>query len=205
MVGNPAPVEVRREQILQAAFDVAAREGLGGVTVRAVAARAEVSHALVLFHFGRKEALLHALLERMIATAGVPRIPPEIERMPRALDRLHALLRQEMARMSQQADSTRLFFEYWALGARHPEIRRRIAEELERYRGAFRGIMEALVEAEPDTFAGATPDGLAAVAVGWVQGCAVQAMTDPDRFDMAAYLAAVRAIVGQLAPGENTP
>jgi AcrR family transcriptional regulator len=200
MVGNPAPVEVRREQILQATFDVAAQAGLGGVTVRAVAARAGVSHALILFHFGRKEVLLHALLEWMISTTVVPRIPNDIERMPRALDRLHALLRQEMVRLSQQADSTRLFFEYWALGARHPEIRRRIGEELERYRGAFFGIMEALVSAEPDTFAGATPAGLAAVAVSWVQGCAVQAMTDPDHFDMAAYLAAVRSIIGQLAP-----
>ena len=195
MARNPAPVEVRREQILQAAFEVAAQGGLGGVTVRAVAARADVSHALVLFHFGRKEVLLHALLEFLISTTAVPRIPDEIERLPSALDRLHALLRQEMVRLSDQADSTRLFFEYWALGSRHPEIRRRIGEELERYRGAFRGIMQALVEAEPATFAGATPSGLAAVAVSWVQGCAVQAMTDPDRFDMAAYLAAVHSII----------
>ena len=204
MVGNPAPVEVRREQILQAAYDVAARAGLGGVTVRAVAAEAEVSHALVLFHFGRKEVLLHALFEWMISTTAVPRIPDDIQRMPRALDRLHALLRQEMVRMSEQADATRLFFEYWAFGARHPEIRRRIGEELERYRGAFRGIMDALVAAEPDTFAGVTPAGLAAVAVSWVQGCAVQAMTDPDRFDMTGYLAAVQRIIGQLAPDAST-
>ena len=195
MGGNAVPAEVRREQILQAAFDVAAQAGLGGVTVRAVAARAEVSHALVLFHFGRKDVLLQALLEWMISTAGLTRIPAHIERIPGARDRLYALLREEMVRVAEQADATRLLLEYWALGAQHPEIRRRIGEEMERYRGAFRGIIEALVEAEPTTFAGATPSGLAAVAVSWVQGCAVQAMSDPDHFDMAEYLAAVRNII----------
>jgi len=34
------PEEVRREQILKAAFEVACREGIGGLTVRGVAAEA---------------------------------------------------------------------------------------------------------------------------------------------------------------------
>jgi hypothetical protein len=39
---------------------------------------------------------------------------------------------------------------------------------------------------------------LAAVAVSWIQGCAVQAMIDPKHFDSDEYLAAVRGILGQL-------
>jgi hypothetical protein len=59
--------------------------------------------------------------------------------------------------------------------------------------------MEELLLAEPATFAGATADGMAAVAVSWIHGCAVQAMNDPEHFDTDDYLAAVRTIVGQLA------
>jgi hypothetical protein len=44
-----------------------------------------------------------------------------------------------------------------------------------------------------------TADGLAAVAVSWIHGCAVQAMVDPEHFDTDEYLAAVRGMVGQLA------
>jgi len=193
------PEEVRREQILGAAFDVACREGIVGLTVRAVAAEAQVSHALVLFHFGRKERLVHELLEWMLASTAVLHMSDDIARFPHALDRLHALLQQEMVRVSHQPEHTRLFLEYWALGARHAEIRTAISGELERYRGAFRAIMEELIRAEPATFIGATADGLAGVAVSWIHGCAVQAMIDPEHFDTEAYLTAVRGMVGRLA------
>ncbi len=66
----------------------------------------------------------------------------------------------------------------------------RIAAELERYRAAFHPIMAELHPADPD--------GMAAVAVSWLQGCAVQATIAPDRFDMPGYLAAVREFTARL-------
>ena len=194
-----APVDVRREQIIRAAFEVASREGIGGLTIRAVAAEAELSHALVVHYFQRKDRLVHTLLDWLIETTSVLHVSDDVARFPRALDRLHALLQQEMARLSHQPRHTRLFFEFWALGARHEEIRSRISAELARYRAAFRTIMEELLWAEPARFAGATADGMAAVAMSWIHGCAVQAMIDPARFDTDEYLAAVRRIAGQLA------
>ena len=198
-----ASEEVRREQILEAAFEVAAREGLGGLTVRSVAAEADVSHALVLFHFGRKERLLQELLEWLLTSTSVFEVSEEVTRLPRALDRLHALLQQEMVRLVREPRRTRLFFEYWALGGRQEPIRARISTELGRYRAAFRGNMEDLLLAEPATFAGVTAEALAAVAVSWMQGCAVQAMNDPQNFDTDAYFAAVRGIVAQLSGGAS--
>jgi TetR/AcrR family transcriptional regulator, transcriptional repressor of bet genes len=177
------PEEVRRGQILQAAFDVASREGISGLTVRAVAAEAGISHALVLFHFGRKELLVRALLDRVIGGTAVLHISDDIERFPYARDRLHALLQQEMSRLSHQPQQTWLFLEFWAMGARKDEFRTQISAELERYRSAFRAIMEELLLSEPAAFADATADGLAAVAVSWIHGCAVQAMIDPEHFD----------------------
>jgi AcrR family transcriptional regulator len=192
------PEDARREQILGAAFRVACREGIGGLTVRSVAVEAGVSHALVLFHFGRKERLVHELLDWVIARTTVLHISEDIARFPHALDRLHALLQQEMIRLSHQPQHTRLFLEYWALGARHEEIRTRISAELERYRSAFREIMEELLLSEPVRFANATADGLAAVAVSWIQGCAVQAMVDPGHFDTDDYLASVRSMISRM-------
>jgi TetR/AcrR family transcriptional regulator, transcriptional repressor of bet genes len=148
------PEEVRREQILQAAFDVASRDGIGGLTVRAVAAEAGISHALVLFHFGRKERLVHELLDWVIGGTAVLHISDDIAQFPHARDRLHALLQQEMARLSHQPEQTRLFLEFWAMGAREEQIRTQISAELERYRSAFRAIMEELLLAEPDHLRG---------------------------------------------------
>ena len=190
--------EARRAQILQSAFEVASREGIGGLTVRAVAAQAEISHALVLFHFVRKELLVRELLDWVIGGTAVLHISDDIAHFPHARDRLHALLQQEMSRLSHQPQHTRLFLEFWAMGAREGEIRTQISAELERYRSAFRAIMEQLLRSEPAAFAGVTADGLAAVAVSWIHGCAVQAMIDPEHFDTDEYLTAVRAMIGRI-------
>jgi TetR/AcrR family transcriptional regulator, transcriptional repressor of bet genes len=191
------PEEERREQILDAASHVACREGIGRLTVRAVAAEAGVSHALVLFHFGRKDRLVHALLEWVLDSTSVLHVSEDIARFPHARDRLTALLEQEMTRQSHQPDLTRLFLEYWALGAHHEEIRTRIGAELERYREAFREIMDELLEAEPLVFPGVTAKGMAAVAVSWIQGCAVQGLVAPGQFDTDGYLAALRGLMAR--------
>ena len=199
MPGKRASEEERREQILRAAFEVASRQGIVSLTVRSVAAQAGISHALVLFHFKKRERLVHELPDWLIENTSVLRISEDIAHFPRALDRLHALLQQEMARLSHQPRHTRLFFDFWALGAREEPIRTRISAELERYRSAFRVIMAELLSSEPASYGGATADGMAAVAVSWIHGCAVQAMIDPGHFDTEDYLAAVRRMVAQLA------
>lgn len=188
----------RRQQILDAALAVACRDGIAGLTVRAVAEEARISHALVLFHFGRKERLVQELLDVVISAATVLHLSDDIARFPRALDRLHALLQQEMTRLSEQPERTRLFLEFWALGARNEEVRIRISDGLERYRREFRVIMEELLLSDTGELHGATADGLAGVAVSWIHGCAVQAMIDPAHFDTDDYLTAVRGIIGQL-------
>ena len=67
---------------------------------------------------------------------------------------------------------------------------------LERYRAAFRTLTEEVLQAEVGRFPGVTPEGLAAIAVSFINGCAVQAMIDPDHFDVGEYLASVQGILG---------
>jgi TetR/AcrR family transcriptional repressor of bet genes len=199
MPGPKASEATRREQILKAAHDVALRRGIDGLTVRAVAARAQLSHGLVLFHFKRKDQLVSALLDRVLATTLSLRLAGDVplNRDPR--ERLRVLLRQEVDRLARDPRQVRVFLEYWALGTRSSVIRTKVRTQLESYRAAFRTLVDEVLRTEPGRFAGVTPDGLAAVVVSLIHGCAVQAMIDPDRFDVGDYLAAVQGIVGQLA------
>lgn len=199
MPGPKASEAIRREQILRAAYDVALQRGIDGLTVRAVAARAKLSHGLVHFHFKRKSQLVLALLDWVLATTSILRLSADIARMPEPLDRLRAVLDQEMERLSREPRRLRLFFEYWALGTRHPAVRVRISAELERYRAAFRAITAEVLRVHPAHFPGVTADGLAAVAVSFINGCAVQAMIDAEHFDIEEYLAAVHGVIGHLA------
>ena len=197
MPGPKASEALRRQQILKAAHEVALRQGIDGLTVRAVAARARLSHGLVLFHFKRKDQLVSALLDRVLAAILSLHIVADVPRMGNPLDRLRALLRQEVDRLSRDRQMVRLFLEYWALGNRNSAIRVKIMTELERYRAAFRTLAEEVLRAEGARFPGLTPEGLAAIVVSFINGCAVQAMIDPDRFDIEQYLATVQGIGGK--------
>lgn len=200
MPGQRAPEQERRDQIMRAAYDVALREGIDGVTLRAVAAEAALSHGLVIFYFKQKDQLIGALLDRVLATTAMLDVSEDVARLPGAPDRLRALLRQELARLAHEPRDIRLFFEYWALGAREAAVRRKIAAALERYRAAFRSLAEEMLPATAPGGTDVTPAALAAVAVSLITGCAVQAMSDPDHFDTTAYLAAAQGLIERLAP-----
>ncbi|NDK91160.1 TetR/AcrR family transcriptional regulator [Gordonia desulfuricans] len=61
--GGEGDPETRR-RLLDAAIHIASTDGLGKVTYRSVAAHAGLSHSLVRFYFGSKEAMVSEALER---------------------------------------------------------------------------------------------------------------------------------------------
>jgi TetR/AcrR family transcriptional regulator, transcriptional repressor of bet genes len=211
MPGQKAPEEYRRKDIVRAAYDVAARRGVEALTVRAVAARAAVSHGTVLFHFSRRDALVVSLLDSVLDATTVLRVPEEVERLTRPEERLRMLLRAEMERLSSDPRQFRLFLEYWALGVRNAIIRRRVSAALERYRAAFRAIGEAVVHDGStrgrrgtntlrDVTTG-TPDGVAALAVSVIHGCALQAVIDPKAFSVQQHFDTAARMLGGFGHG----
>jgi AcrR family transcriptional regulator len=188
----------RREQILQAAYEVALRRGIDGLTVRAVAARAHLSHSLVLFHFKRKDQLGLALLDRVLAGTLSLTVPDDIRTLPRANARLQALFRQELQRMSEEPRRLRLLLEFWARGGHNAQIRQKISEALERYRTAFDDFGGEVSGGARGRSDRVVPAGLASVAVSLIIGYPVQAMIDPERVGAEEYLTAVRSALGQL-------
>jgi len=208
MPGRKLSEETRREDILRAAYDVAARHGVEALTVRAVAERADVSHGTVLFHFRRRDELVATLLDRVLYATAVLRVPDAVERLTRPSERLHALLRAEMDRLSGEARHFRLFLEYWTLGVRNAAIRRKISAALAAYRAGFRTLAEGVVDAERESRARqkvgapngqpATPDGVAAVAVSLVHGCALQAVIEPKGFDVQQHFDAAARMLDRL-------
>ena len=199
MTGRKASEAERREQIVSAAYAVAQHAGISGLTLRAVAARAHLSHGLVLFHFKRKDNLVRAVLHRVIASTMVLQMRDEIEAIPSAADRLHGLLRCEVERLAREPRQMRLFLEYLALGARDRGIRRIVSAAVERYREGFRTLAEEVLRAGPGAVPDVTPDGLAAVAMSVINGGAAQAMLDPRGFDVEAYVHAGRGLIDRFA------
>ena len=197
MPGRKASEDVRREAILRAAFRVAARERLGGVTARAVAAEAKVSPGLVFFYFesidGLLVALLDWLLEHTIVAGEMAHVIGARVEHPAA--RMMAVIGRDVERLPRGRGRVELFFDYWVLGTRHDEIRVKIRGALDRYRASFLPLAEAVVRDDPARYAGVTPEGLAAVAASFVEGCALQIVMAPEEFDVERSMATLAALV----------
>jgi AcrR family transcriptional regulator len=214
MVGRKEPEETRREDMLRAAYDVAARQGLEALTLRTVAARADVSHGTVVFHFKRKHELIADLLDRVLYATAVLRVPDAVTQITRPSERLDALLRTEMERLSSEPRHFRLFLEYWTIGVRSAPIRRKIRLALDSYRAALASFASPLVTDElsvsPATRAmerksGVTVEGVASVGVSLIHGCALQAVIDPKGFDVRRHFAAAAHMIERLSVVDAAP
>jgi len=198
--GRKEPEEERRDAILRAAYVVAAKERLGGVTARAVAAEAGVSSGLVFFYFESIDNLLVALLDRLLERTMVRAqytavTDDQTEADPAA--RLIATVAAAVRRLPRERDRVELFFDYWVLGTRHPAIRRKIRRALALYRESYVAGAQAVIDAHPDRSAATTADGLADVIASFLYGCALQIVTDPARFDVERTLVTLDALVRQ--------
>jgi AcrR family transcriptional regulator len=165
------------------------------LTVRLVAAEAGLSGGLVLFHFKTKERLVSALLGHTLATGRVAQVMKDLQESELPLARLQSVIRLETIRLTSEPRRIRLLIEYWVKGFSHPFIRTRMRAEFRRYREVFRPTAAAVVAADPDRFRRGGAEGLAAVAVGVIKGCAVQSVIDPRSFDVDRYLSAVGNLI----------
>lgn len=187
-----ASARQRRAEILRGALEVATESGLDAVTVRGVAEKSGISAGLVLFHFGTRARLVHALLDRILDEC--LRIPPPVASAEGAYDTLARLVDSETSRLEVRVRLADVFFEFWVVGLREPAIRRRMRAALRAYREAFEPLASAAIRERRDLFRGVSAEGLATVAVAVVQGIVLQASLDPGRVDVGASQCAFQAL-----------
>jgi AcrR family transcriptional regulator len=152
----------------------------------------------VLFHFKRKDQLGLALLDRVLAGTLSLTVPNEIRTIRNPRERLQALFRQELHRLSEEPRRLRLLLEFWARGGHNAVIRQKIAAGLDRYRTSFEDLAAEISSAGAGRLEKGTSAGAAAVAVSLIIGYPVQAMIDPERVGAGEYLTAVSGALRQL-------
>jgi AcrR family transcriptional regulator len=123
------------EALLDAAVRVFSARGVGGLTYRAVAAEANVTHGLVGYHFGSREALVHATLAKVAANSieGSEILPASGE--------LRDFLAELPALTEADTDGAAAQFELAIVGYRDPELG---TETRALYRRYIEAIGEAL-------------------------------------------------------------
>ena len=194
MPGHKAPERERREQILDSALRVAVKRRLAGLTIRDVAKEAGLSTGLVLFHFKSRDGLILALLDWLLYQNSVLR--PDASGRGQTDDCLGTLVRDECTRLANSRQRTELFFDFWVAGTRRPELRRGMRAALVRYREEFRALAAKALKKHRQAARGVTAESVAAAAVSFIHGCAIQTVIDPEHFDWRAALAVVDAVTG---------
>lgn len=122
------------EALLDAAVRVFSERGVGALTYRSVAAEANVTHGLVGYHFGSREALVHATLAKVAANS-----IEQSEILPGS-GRLRDFLAELPAMTAADPDGATAQFELAIVGHRDPAL----AEET---RALYRRYIEVTDEA----------------------------------------------------------
>ncbi|MEV6275773.1 TetR/AcrR family transcriptional regulator [Nocardia sp. NPDC051832] len=159
----------RQEEILDAAAKVFARKGFAASRIEDVAAEAGIAKGSVYLYFESRNALLTGVFDSYAAKAA--QVLTELG-AGSPLERLSRLIRATLELLAAHPDHARVLLDVWAS---NPPID--MAGMYREYRGA---IADLLTEAAAD---GALRPGIgaphAAVIVGAIEGCLVQALVDP--------------------------
>lgn len=183
-----------RARILDAAHAEFAEHGYDGASVRAIAARAGMSHTSLLHHFAGKQELFVALLERRerLDRALVP-VDPDAVLTPAALA---ALLAAVIDRYRADPAMNRLWSGLIAAVSgdpthpAHPFVTRRYA----RWTAEFTTVLER-AQAAGHVAASVDAQVAAVGLLALLQGLLTHALIDPD-LDVRAVIAAGLAPLG---------
>lgn len=134
----------RQGRILEATIGLLAREGISGVSMRAVASAAGVALGLVNYHYADKTSLIKAALRRveeqdLAIVEPDPALPPEA--------RLRAALRRVAEPQFLTTGYLSLRLQLWALARAHEDFERINTQAQKRYRA---GVARLIRDARPE-------------------------------------------------------
>jgi len=179
---------VRRDQILNAAFEVIADRSLEATRMRDIASAAGVSHPSLHYYFDTKDQLIVALLDRLLEQF----LSGYEERLADAGDplaKLRVLLEQQKGLIEHRKDQLEVYYDFWVQATKRPITRRKIREMYSSWRGTINRILDDGVR-QGQFRADRVPQA-EFLLVALFQGAALQSIVDPANVDLGAYFAQV--------------
>ncbi len=170
------PRTARQEELLDIALDLARDVGIGGLTVRALAAKAGFTEAALYRHYPSKKALLLALMRRIEG-----RFLPAFRKIAEARERP---ARERLIEIMERHVSTVLAIDglpIFLLAEAAATGDQALQEQIRGTMGHYFALLEGLVAELPaDDLDGRTPRELALVMVGLSAATALRHRLFPD-------------------------
>lgn len=191
--------EARRRQIIDCTIELVAERGPAAASLSAIAARAGISKAAVLYHFSSKDAVLDATLQHVL-TSYAAAVGERVDAASGPEEMLVAYLRGTIAYMLDHRAQVRVLVEGLL---RDPELAPGSARQAGRWL-AVAGILEE--GQRTGAFRPFDPRALALMINGAVDGVVGEWVGAPD-LDLHAAGAELETAVllAVRAPGKETP
>lgn len=193
--------EQTRRRILHAAMELVAERGWDAATTRQIAERAEANQALIHYHFGSKEKLLHAAFA--VALRDVFAAPMEaLTTAPSFAEGAAALVRA-LGSFDESAPEALFSMEALARATRDEEVRRDMAEALAELRTVVADRIEA-GQASGELDAALDPVGVATVLGALFDGLGLHLLIDRS-IDVDRTAVALAALLAPAATSHPIP
>jgi AcrR family transcriptional regulator len=182
--------EASRERILDSAIQLFSERGYAGTGVHEIARRAGIEKAALYWHFGSKEGLLAAVLDRMDAEF-IERIQRRVAKSGGSDDRLDLFVDGLKRLAAERGHLVRLTLSV-AIERAQVSTESRVAMKriFERTRTAVaQGFQEALGVTLPDI------DLIARLSLAYLDEAAVRAAIDPEHADHDRFFAHLRRLI----------
>ena len=186
-----------REALLDAAIELIASGGYTATGVDAIARRSGVVKSALYWHFGSKEGLLVAALERTAAD-WVAELESAIVGAETPEERLESLIARVRELFVDRPDRVRLILS--ALierGGNNEDVRAGVARILDVMRSAIARGMAPVIPIPEDRV-----EGLAALTLQTLAGAFIDFFADPDRESFESRLQVIRKMVALVAANE---
>jgi AcrR family transcriptional regulator len=175
---NSSQGEQTKRRALNAAFEVLAESGFEGLRTRAIAAKGQLNHASVHYHFATKERLVLALVDEVVARFQAMHSSVEpAQRSPIHLLRAHVQL--ILRKLKQEPAFFAALNELRVRARRDPEVERlfRRADE------AWQSYLEQIVRASRGQLGDQTPQ----VVMAFLRGLSLERDTRARERASAAF------------------
>lgn len=181
-----------RERLLAAAAELFAAQGVAGTGVDAVARRAGVVKSALYWHFGSKQGLLTAVIER-VGDSWLREIRASVEQAGDFDARLDRFVEGVRGLVEERPELLRLFL---AVGIERSEVDASSREAVWR---VLAGGRDAIVEVLRDTLGFELPDAeaIAHLALEILVGIAVEAMLAPPGMDLSPRFLRLRSAMAR--------
>jgi AcrR family transcriptional regulator len=167
-----------RERLLEAARVVFVRRGYEAASIYEIAEEAGFTIGALYGHFGGKEGLFLALLDRHFADQ-MERFSAELGEMAETDDPIAVGSEFWTEFLARDPDLVVLFVEFWSVAIRNPELRPRLATSLRRLRESLAGFIDQRQQ-ELGLSGDPSPADVAMVLDALIDGFALHKLADPD-------------------------